>query len=68
MTTTEELRKLVEQTGLSQREVARQIGIDDRLFRKYCSPNDPEEAPKVVVLAIKFIIEDQRNDFPGVLK
>jgi len=29
------LRELIEQIGMSQRAIARQLGIDETLFRKY---------------------------------
>ena len=42
------IRELIEKLEISQREAARLIGISDRTMRRYCSVNDPDEAPKPV--------------------
>jgi predicted transcriptional regulator len=47
------LRSLVERSGLSQRECARQLGLSERVMRYYLSGDDPREAPYVVQFALE---------------
>ena len=50
------LRELIAQIGLSQREIARRIGIDETLFRKYLTPADRKthrDAPYLLQLALE---------------
>jgi transcriptional regulator with XRE-family HTH domain len=38
------LRELIAQTGLSQRKIARTIGVDERLFRMYLADRHAKTA------------------------
>jgi DNA-binding XRE family transcriptional regulator len=51
------IRELIEKLEISQREAARLIGISDRTMRRYCSENDPDEAPKPVIMALNCLLE-----------
>ena len=51
------IRELIEKLEISQREAARRIGISDRTMRRYCSENDPDEAPKPVLMALTCLLE-----------
>ena len=53
------LRGLIEQTGLSQREVARQIGLSERVIRQYLANRDTStalEAPYPVQYCIEQLL------------
>lgn len=54
------IRQKLEALGLSQREAARQLGIDDRSMRYYCSGKLP--VPSTVFLALEQLAEIQKND------
>ncbi len=50
------LRSLVEKTGMSQRKVARTIGIDERTFRAYLANSNASsalDAPYAVQFALE---------------
>lgn len=50
------LRNLISQIGLSQREIARRLGIDETVFRKYLLAADRSthrRAPYLVQLALE---------------
>lgn len=51
--TSQELRRLLEEAGLSQRGAARQLGIDERTMRRYCA--DDGQVPRLVELAVRFL-------------
>lgn len=59
MTDAERLRSILAEAGLSQREAARRLDIDERTMRRYCA-NAP--VPKVIWLALSAIIEEERRD------
>ena len=42
---------------LTQGEAARQLEIQNRLFRQYCSPIDKTEAPRLVIMALMYLRE-----------
>jgi len=54
------IRHRLEALGLSQREAARQIGVDDRSMRYFCSGKLP--VPPTVFLALEQLAEIQKND------
>lgn len=57
--TPEYMRYLVERTGLSQREVAKRIGIDDRSIRYYLSHGENRRvAPYPVQFALECLADD----------
>lgn len=56
-----EIRALISKAGLSQRQAAFKIGIDDRTVRRYCSENDPLNAPKVVMLALEYLAKEKER-------
>lgn len=54
------IRRELETLGLSQREAARQLAIDDRSMRYYCSGKLP--VPPTIFLALRQLAEIQEND------
>ena len=52
----EYLRALVEQSGLSQRACARQIGIGERLLRYYLAPDDAADR-RIAPYPVQFALE-----------
>lgn len=48
------VRELVTKLGMSQREVARELEISDRMMRYYCSGE--HEPTKVVLLALEHLV------------
>lgn len=54
------IRRQLEALGLSQREAARQLGLDDRSMRYYCSGKLP--VPPGVFLALQQLAEIRQND------
>jgi transcriptional regulator with XRE-family HTH domain len=54
------IRRQLEALGLSQREAARQLGVDDRSMRYFCSGKLP--VPPTVFLALEQLAEIQKND------
>jgi len=47
-----QVRELLEKAGLSQRQGAKELGINERTMRRYCSPSE-DDAPKTVILALE---------------
>ena len=43
----------LEDAGLSQRGAARELGIDERTMRKYCSGDLP--VPRTIILALRYL-------------
>lgn len=58
--TSTELRELIESSGLSQREIARMLVIDERTLRRYLAGDLP--IPKVVELAVTCLIDHAPPD------
>jgi hypothetical protein len=54
------VREHLEALGLSQRDAARQLRIDDRSMRYYCAGKMP--VPPVVILALRQLGQIRRND------
>lgn len=54
--TPDDLRKLVAKSGLSQREAARRLEVEQREFRRMCSGQTP--IPNVVKLAMQQLAEE----------
>lgn len=52
--TSAQLRKLLENKGMSQRELSRRLGVHDRTVRYWTSGRD---IPRVVELAILYVME-----------
>ena len=50
---TDRLRELLDEAGLSQRAAARELEIDDRTMRYWCA----SEAPRIAILAMERFIE-----------
>jgi len=62
--TTEQLRELLEKTGLGQREAARvlklhQVKVNERQFRHYLAGN--EDCPEVVYRALRDLANEISN-------
>ncbi len=62
--TTDQLRELLEQTGLGQREAARvlklhQVKVNERQFRHYLAGN--EDCPEVVYRALRDLANELSN-------
>ncbi len=62
--TTDQLRELLEQTGLGQREAARvlklyEVNLNERQFRHYLTGN--EECPEVVYRALRDLANELSN-------
>jgi hypothetical protein len=58
-TDADRIREQLEILGLSQREAARALGIDDRSMRYYCAGQMP--VPSAVILALRYLEQMQRN-------
>jgi hypothetical protein len=56
MTEADWLRSTLEELGMSQREAARRLEVDDRTMRYWCSGQMP--IPKVIKLAIETLSEE----------
>jgi len=52
-----EFRELLERSGLSQSEAARQIGVSDRTIRRYLAAR--AAVPTIVVKAVMHVIEER---------
>lgn len=50
----DQLRKLLDKAGLSQRGAARQLEIDERTMRKYCAGDLP--VPRVIEYSLRWLI------------
>jgi hypothetical protein len=59
-TMADQIRDELAEVGLSQRAAARQLGIDEREMRRYCS--DTSVAPPYVLLALRQLTQIARND------
>jgi DNA-binding transcriptional regulator LsrR (DeoR family) len=61
------LRALVEKAGMSQRAIAKQIGISDRMMRHYLSTGaDHIKAPYPVQFCIECLASDLYRHTPRV--
>lgn len=54
---TTEYRDYIKENGFTQAELAKRLGITDRTVRKYCSPQNVDPVPPVVVMATQYLIE-----------
>jgi transposase-like protein len=52
-------RELILRTGLSQRAVARELEVDDRTLRYWCSGAKP--VPRIAILALERLVELKRT-------
>jgi DNA-binding transcriptional regulator YiaG len=57
-TDADRIRRLIDKLGLSQRETARQLEVDDRTLRYWCSGQ--VQPPKMAFLALEQLIAKQR--------
>jgi hypothetical protein len=48
-------KQLIAEAGLSQRGAAKALEINERTMRRYCSPVDNQNAPRVVELALMYL-------------
>lgn len=55
------LVRLLSDLQLSQGQAAKKLEIPNRLFRQYCSPIDSAEAPKVVIMALMYLVEVNKS-------
>jgi transcriptional regulator with XRE-family HTH domain len=53
------IRELLVQAGLSQRGAARELELDERTMRYYCSGD--RAVPKVVILALERLVDLRRT-------
>jgi hypothetical protein len=64
MTTPDWLRRLIAESGMSQREAAQAIGISPRMMRYHLAPEGTSQhrpAPPAVVLAIEYLAWRERT-------
>lgn len=54
------IRQRLESAAISQREAARQLGIDERIMRRYCAGAAP--VPPLVFLALDRLAQIRRNN------
>jgi predicted DNA-binding protein (UPF0251 family) len=59
--TPKQLRKLLDEAGLSQSEAARRLGIGPRTMRRHVSAADTKTVPRIVELAVRYIAEHQED-------
>lgn len=57
MTNANEVRWVIKQLGVSQREAARLIGVHERTMRGYCSEKNTANAPQPVLMALTYLLE-----------
>jgi hypothetical protein len=50
-----QVRDLLERIGMSQRAVAKELDISDRMMRYYCAGK--QEVPRVVILALERLVD-----------
>nr|WP_096373558.1 helix-turn-helix transcriptional regulator [Pseudomonas chlororaphis] len=55
------LRALIDQTGLTQEEVAQRIGITGRAMRNYLSTTEKRKAPYAVQFALECLANSTRQ-------
>ena len=55
------LVRLLSDLQLSQGSAAKKLEIPNRLFRQYCSPIDSAEAPRVVIMALMYLVEVNKS-------
>jgi transcriptional regulator with XRE-family HTH domain len=55
--TAKQLRKLLDNAGLSQSEAARRLGISARNMRRYVAGDSP--VPRAIELALRYLIEHE---------
>ena len=55
------LVRLLSDLQLSQGNAAKKLEIPNRLFRQYCSPIDSAEAPRVVIMALMYLVEVNKS-------
>lgn len=60
-TDSEKVRALLDKAGLSQRQAARMLGVNERTMRRYCSPTEVD-APKVVIMALEGLAGANNNN------
>jgi len=53
MTESENVRALISKIGVSQREAARLVGVNERSMRKYCSERNTKEIPKAILISLE---------------
>jgi plasmid maintenance system antidote protein VapI len=58
------IREQLAECGLSQRNAAEVLGIDERTMRRYCSGDEP--VPRVVVLALERLVDMRREVKPDL--
>jgi transcriptional regulator with XRE-family HTH domain len=59
-TEADRIRDYLAALGMSQREAAKELKIDERMFRYYCAGK--ENVPPVIFLALRHLIQMQKND------
>jgi len=62
--TANQLRKLLDSNGLSQRGAARKLEIDERTMRRYVAGDQP--VPQVVVFALRRLIAQEGKHVVGI--
>jgi hypothetical protein len=60
VTRTDEMRKLISEMGISQREAAKQLDIDDRTFRYWAAANP--EPPTMAIYALRYLKDHSSVD------
>jgi hypothetical protein len=56
------VRELIDRAGLSQREAARELDINEREMRGYCAG---DKVPRVVILALERLVDLHRKVAKG---
>ena len=51
------VRQLIGALGISQNAAAKQLKINERTMRRYCSETDPSAAPESVVMALRYLAQ-----------
>jgi plasmid maintenance system antidote protein VapI len=62
VTNANDVRWLIKQMKISQREAARRIGVHERTMRNYCSEKSPVNAPQPVLMALTYLLENNNDN------
>ncbi len=58
----QQIRDLIERAGLSQRQAAHELGVDERTMRYWCKGDEHRgQPPKMAILALERLVEMRRQ-------